>query len=293
MRPFWHAVARSADVGPGAAVHVDLLERRFLLRRAEGGGVEVGGTDSDEIDRADDAGAADHRAVEAYGFVWLCLERNGWERRSVPEIVLLDAGTHRGQPGEPFICAAQNLRYVEHVCELASASVIAGGVGSDDAAIDAVSVDGGAWALHFRAERSERGPDEAIGGYDVALPCSVLIETDRGGPAVFLHATPVGPYVTRVFWSSLTPAQGDVEVDDGAIVSLLRKDLPALEARSPMGLPLDAATDARLPLPQERFAVAFRGALAALGVPSVPSERRAPAGTRRPGAHGEEVPSRA
>ena len=280
MRPFWHVVARSSDVTPEAAVDAELLERRFRLERAIDGRILV-----DEEAAAEDA---DQRAVEAYGFVWLCLEREGWERRSVPEIALLDAGTHHGRDGAPFECGAQNLRYVEHLCELVSATVIAAGVTS----VDAVSVDGGAWTLQFRVERSDRRPSQDdLDGYDVALPCSVLVEAGGGGPALFVHATPTGPSTTRVFWSTLVVVDAGRDAACDALEELLRRDLPALEAKEPKGLPLDAAPDMRLP--QERFSVAYRPALAALGVPSAPSERDAAAAAGRPASHGEEVASRA
>jgi phenylpropionate dioxygenase-like ring-hydroxylating dioxygenase large terminal subunit len=278
MRPFWHVVARSRDVTPASVVGVELLTCRFRLRRDDAGRVEA-----DEVGAHE--AADNHRLVEAYGFVWMCLERAGWERRSVPEIGLLDAGTHRASDGAPLECPVQNLRYVEHVCEGVSARVIADGAAS----IDSVGVDGSAWTLQFRVERADQRPARhVIDGYDVALPCSVLIEEADGGPAVFFHATPTGPATTRVFWSSLVPIVPGVERERDSLEGLLRLDLPGLEAREPKGLPLEAAGD--LHLPQERFAVAYRHALAALGVPSVPGE--APADAGRPG-HGEEITSRA
>jgi phenylpropionate dioxygenase-like ring-hydroxylating dioxygenase large terminal subunit len=163
-RPYWHPVARSADVGPGAVVPVTLLGEQLVLWRAPDGslsllddlcshrGVRLSqGTVTDagclrcpyhawEYDSAGRctripqlpheriparAGVPGYRTTEHAGLVWACLVPAGSERRPAPRFPAVDdLGTHWLHVGEPMDWACQAPRQIENFCDVAHFSVL-------------------------------------------------------------------------------------------------------------------------------------------------------------------------
>jgi phenylpropionate dioxygenase-like ring-hydroxylating dioxygenase large terminal subunit len=163
-RPYWHPVARSADIGPGAVVLVTLLGEELVLWRAENGtlsllddlcahrGVRLSQGDVTAAGclrcpyhgwEYDAAGAcvripqlaSDHipatarvggyRTAEHAGLVWACLVPEGEERRPAPRFPEVDDdGTHWLHVGEPLDWACQVPRQIENFCDVAHFSVL-------------------------------------------------------------------------------------------------------------------------------------------------------------------------
>ncbi len=88
------------------------------------------------------------------------------------------------------------------------------------------------------------------------------------GSVMFVHSTPLDVDRTIVFWGCAFPV--GTEIDDAAYAAIedaiWQPDLRMVRTQRPAGLPLGARDE--LHLPMDRAAVAYRRALAELGVPS-------------------------
>ncbi|MCU1395957.1 MAG: Rieske (2Fe-2S) iron-sulfur domain protein [Ilumatobacteraceae bacterium] len=160
MTPYWHVVARSADVGSGDVVGVTLLGRRLALWRTPDGALglideqcphrgvalSLGAVTDDGCLRCpyhawtfDTSGACTeipqlpgrilpgssvggYAVEEAYGFVWACLA----DEPARPRVAFpaLDDDTHWFWMGEPIDWKAQNLRQIENFSDVSHFSVL-------------------------------------------------------------------------------------------------------------------------------------------------------------------------
>jgi vanillate O-demethylase monooxygenase subunit len=160
---FWHPIARSIDVVPGAVVPARLLDRDLAVFRAGDGTVSVlddlcahrgarlsaGAVDSDCLRcpyhawayRGDGKCvdipqlAADHaipalarvasfRASEHAGLIWTALVDESDELRPRPTWPVVDAGTHWLHVGTVYEWRAQALRQIENFCDVSHFSVL-------------------------------------------------------------------------------------------------------------------------------------------------------------------------
>lgn len=317
LTPYWHVVARTADVAPGTVVAVTLLGRRLALWRTADGtlglvdeqcphrgvALSLGSVADDGCLRCpyhgwafDRSGActdipqlagrilpgssiSGYSVEEAYGFVWACLSESAARPRlSFPA---LDDSTHWFWMGEPIDWQAQNLRQIENFSDVSHFSTLhvdtfgnpAGTMLEPTAAIR----DG--WQMRFRFDypsmdptlpvSAERTGSAMVFDYLIELPCSVLLGGASGpGSVMFVHSTPVDVYTTRVFWGTAFP--NGVEIDHVEYADIENRifgpDIAIVESQRPRGLPVDVGSEKHLP--HDRCSVAYRRALADLGVPA-------------------------
>jgi vanillate O-demethylase monooxygenase subunit len=163
-RPFWHPVARSADVDPGQVVPVTLLGEQLVLWRTADGSLSLlddlcshrgvrlsmGTVTADDCLRCPyhaweysaegrctripqlghdripaKAAVAGYRTTEHSGLVWACLADEGDERRPAPRLAEVDdLGTHWLHVGEPLDWRCQASRQIENFCDVAHFSVL-------------------------------------------------------------------------------------------------------------------------------------------------------------------------
>jgi vanillate O-demethylase monooxygenase subunit len=225
-----------------------------------------------------------HRTLERDGLVWACLVDAAHEARGVPRLVP-EAENQHTYAGEPMEWRCQATRQIENFVDLAHFSVLhVDAFGNpDELGVEPYEVrrssDGA--ALTFYTEYPALNPLEAPGpdgrrpvhptpfDYRVELPfASTLVSAIDGHPYVLaVAARPVSATETVVYWVfSIDAALG---LDDGIIEAMERAvfevDRGVVETQRPEALPLDLT--AELHLPFDRFAVAYRRALAGLGFP--------------------------
>ncbi len=163
-RPYWHPVARSADVAPGQVVGVRLLDEDLVLWRDGDGALGIaddlcahrgtmlsaGGVVSPsgaltcpyhawEYDRrgqcvripqlADQRAAAHvrlaaYRVAEHAGLVWTCLVARGEERRGIPTVPRVDEPGWWSHAGAPQAWRCQAPRMVENFLDVAHFGVL-------------------------------------------------------------------------------------------------------------------------------------------------------------------------
>jgi phenylpropionate dioxygenase-like ring-hydroxylating dioxygenase large terminal subunit len=160
---FWHPVARSVDVVPGAVVGARLLTRDLAVFRAGDGRVSVlddlcahrgARLSAGAVDReclrcpyhswsyAADGQCVDipqlapehaipgHARVEAFrvsehaGLIWTCLVDEARELRPRPTWPVTDAGTHWLHVGAVYDWQAQAFRQIENFCDVAHFSIL-------------------------------------------------------------------------------------------------------------------------------------------------------------------------
>jgi vanillate O-demethylase monooxygenase subunit len=160
---FWHPVARSIDVRPGAVVGARVLDRDLAVFRADDGSVGVlddlcahrgarlsaGSVDDaclrcpyhawsyDRNGRCTDipqlapehpipghARAEAFRTSEHAGLIWTCLVDESRELRPRPTWPVTEAGTHWLHVGTVYEWNAQAFRQVENFCDVAHFSVL-------------------------------------------------------------------------------------------------------------------------------------------------------------------------
>jgi phenylpropionate dioxygenase-like ring-hydroxylating dioxygenase large terminal subunit len=221
------------------------------------------------------------RVEERYGFVWACLVGEDEERGGIPGYAELDAGTHWFWMGWSFDWDAQNLRQIENFCDVAHFAVLHADTFGHESGIPLepgrITADDRRLSFRFDTPVCDPGVPPYPGrptfpgyfDYAVTLPCTVHLGGASGPDSVmFLHSTPLEVFRTRVFWGCAFPH--GTEIDDASYAAIERAiwtpDMAMVSSQRPKGLPLEAT--AELHLPHDRFAVAFRRALAELGVPS-------------------------
>jgi phenylpropionate dioxygenase-like ring-hydroxylating dioxygenase large terminal subunit len=161
---YWHPVARSIDVPPGALIPVRLLDRDLAVTRDRNGAVHVyddccphrgARLSAGHVDDAgcvrcpyhgwgfagdgacidipqlakeraipNQANATTFRVSEYAGLVWTCLVDEADERRPRPTWPALDAGTHWVHVGTVYSWHAQAFRQVENFCDVGHFSVL-------------------------------------------------------------------------------------------------------------------------------------------------------------------------
>ena len=220
-----------------------------------------------------------YRVVERYGYVWACLVDETQERGGVPEFDELDAGTHWYWMGWNHDWSAQCFRQMENFCDVAHFAVLHDDTFGHRSGVpvepERVTVDGRRLRFDFHTPVCDPTlpptPDRPIlpgfFGYQVTLPCTIHLRGASGpGSVMFVHACPLDVDRTRVFWGSTFPH--GVAFDDeeySRVEEAIWAPDRRLVATQPTYLPLDPR--AELHLPHDRFALAFRRALAELGVP--------------------------
>jgi vanillate O-demethylase monooxygenase subunit len=85
---------------------------------------------------------------------------------------------------------------------------------------------------------------------------------------MFIHSTPLDVYRTRVFWGTAFAAGVEIDTDAYAAIEdrIWNPDRAVVESQRPRGLPVDVTPE--LHLPHDRASVAYRRALADLGIPA-------------------------
>jgi len=161
---FWHPVARSMDVAPGAIVAAELLDHELVVWRDDTGAVHVvddqcphrgvrlsaGAVTDDGCLRCpyhgwhfDGGGACTripqlragvpiprqasvgaYRTSEHAGLIWTCLVDESEQARPRPTWTVTEAGTHWLHVGEIYDWDAQAFRQVENFCDVAHFSVL-------------------------------------------------------------------------------------------------------------------------------------------------------------------------
>jgi phenylpropionate dioxygenase-like ring-hydroxylating dioxygenase large terminal subunit len=330
-RPFWHPVARSADVPPGAVVPVTLLGEQLVLWRGPGGGLSLlddlcshrgvrlsHGTVTDagclrcpyhawEYDVAGRctripqlpepriparAAVPGYRTAEHAGLVWACLVPAEEERRPAPRFPQVDLGTHWMHVGEPMDWACQAPRQIENFCDVAHFSVLhVDTFGNPNEVVvepyEVAHSDDG-WGLAFDFPYVS-GYDEGTASdsdderypmtfeYRVELPFAVRLGGAAGpGTVMFVATAPTTATTCRVFWCTGFPLGTEVDVAAFEAVeeAVWAPDRQVVEGQRPERLPVDLTEELHLPF--DRFAVAYRRALAGLGFPSPSLTRVSP-----------------
>jgi phenylpropionate dioxygenase-like ring-hydroxylating dioxygenase large terminal subunit len=160
---FWHPVARSVDIEPGAVAPARLLDRELAVYRAFDGVVSVlddlcahrgarlsaGTVDREclrcpyhswayaddgrcthipqlEADRSipRDARVDAFRTSEHGGLIWTCLVDESAELRPRPSWPVTEAGTHWLHVGAVYEWKAQAFRQIENFCDVAHFSIL-------------------------------------------------------------------------------------------------------------------------------------------------------------------------
>lgn len=325
-RPYWHPIARSADLGHGAVVAVTLLDEQLVLWRAGDGtlsllsdlcshrGVRLsqGSTTADgclrcpyhgwEYDRGGTctripqlphdriparADVTGYRTTEHAGLGWACLVDETAEAAPAPRFTEVDdLGTHWLHVGEPLDWACQAPRQIENFCDVAHFSVLhTDTFGNADelvvAPYEVTSIDDGAGLAFDHPYRSGYAEGTAasaedrydmVFGYRVTLPLSVSLHGAAGpGTVMFVATSPITATTCRVFWCTGFPVgtEVDLEAFEAVEAAVFAPDQRVVEGQRPERLPVDLLEELHLPF--DRFAVAYRRALADLGFPSTSS----------------------
>lgn len=230
--------------------------------------------------RADVAG---YRTTEHTGLVWACLVAEGEERRPAPRFSEVDDhGTHWLHVGEPMDWACQAPRQIENFCDVAHFSVLhLDTFGHPDQVVvppyDVTrSPDG--WQLAFDfpytsgySEGSAAGDSDyqMVFGYQVELPLAVRLGNAAGpGSVMFVATAPTSAESCRVFWCTGFPIGTEVDIAAFEEIewAVWNPDKRIVEGQRPERLPIDLTEELHLPF--DRFAVAYRRALANLGFPA-------------------------
>jgi vanillate O-demethylase monooxygenase subunit len=221
---------------------------------------------------------------EAHGFVWACLSSE--PIRDIPAFPELDAGTHWFWTGATFDWKAQNLRQVENFCDVSHFSVLHvdtfGNPGGIPLEPTTATRDG--WSLRYTFDypvmdpTAPPGPDRpsfpGVFDYHIELPCTVLLGGASGPASVmFIHSSPLDVYTTRLFWGTAFVKGVDIDTVEYADIEdrIWNPDRAIVESQRPRGLPVDVTPE--LHLPHDRCSVAFRRALADLGIPAPQREQ--------------------
>ncbi len=235
------------------------------------------------------------QVAEAHGFVWMCLVPPGNERRSFPSYDVLDAGTHWFWMGELMLWDAQCLRQVENFCDVTHFSITHLDTFGNPAGVrlEPTRAERDGWSVRFDFDYPVFDPSVAPSKdrqsfpsrfeYDVQLPCSVLLGGASGpGSVMFIHATPLDVDRSMVFWGCAFPL--DVVIDDAQYSAIEEAvwapDRAMVQSQDPIGLPLGSRDERHLPM--DRLALAYRRALADLGVPSSIPHNSVSSGTSNP-----------
>jgi phenylpropionate dioxygenase-like ring-hydroxylating dioxygenase large terminal subunit len=321
-RPYWHPVARSSDLPPGAILPVTLLDEQLVLWRSPDGqlsllddlcshrGVRLSmGAVTDagclrcpyhawEYDTAGKctripqlphehipsrAAVAGHRTTEHAGLVWACLVPEGEERRPAPRFAEVDdLGTHWLHVGEPLDWRCQATRQIENFCDVAHFSVLhIDTFGNPDEIVMApyeVTRSDDGWQLSFDyayisaydqgTAANEDGTYGMVFGYRAELPLAVRLANAAGpGSVMFIATAPTTATTCRLFWCTGFPVGTEVDIPAFEAVedAVWSPDRRIVEGQRPDLLPLDLTEELHLPF--DRFAVAYRRALAELGFP--------------------------
>lgn len=317
MSRFWHVVARSGDVAPGAVLPVELLGRRPALWRDldgalglvdercphRGVALSLGAVAADGTLECpyhawtfDRTGACTRmpqlgdrvlpgasiragQVAERHGYVWACLSTE--PVRDIPAFPELDAGTHWFWTGETFDWQAQNLRQMENFCDVSHFSVLHLDTFGNPVGVplEPTPATRDGWSLRFDFPYPVMGPSvppsadrpSFPGNFDyrIELPCTVLLAGASGpGSVMFIHSSPLDVYRTRLFWGTAFPHGVEIDSEQYAAIEdrIWNPDRAVVESQRPRGLPVDVTPE--MHLPHDRASVAYRRALADIGIPA-------------------------
>ncbi len=227
------------------------------------------------------ADLASFRVSEHAGLIWTCLVGPDAERRPRPTFAATDAGTHWAHVGETYDWEAQAFRQIENFCDIGHFSVLHADTFGNPAhlLVDGYTVESSddGWRLAFdfpyRAlDPTDPSPDrtgfDMVFEYRVELPFTVALGGASGpGSVMYIAASPISATRTRLFWLCAFPVgvEVDPEAYEAVEARIWEPDRAIVESQQPKRLPLDPR--AELHLPFDRFAVAYRRQLAALGFP--------------------------
>lgn len=163
-RPYWHPIARSADVAPGQVVGTQLLEEDLVVWRDQSGRLGVaddlcahrgtmlsaGGTVTSSgslscpyhaweydgagqcvrIPQVEDQRLCAKVAIPAYrvrehaGLIWTCLAAEGVEARDIPTVPMVETPGWWFHAGEPQVWECQAPRMIENYLDVAHFGVL-------------------------------------------------------------------------------------------------------------------------------------------------------------------------
>lgn len=219
------------------------------------------------------------RVAERAGLVWACLVTEAEESTPVPPLREADDRRWRHYQGRPLEWHCQAARHTENFCDLGHFSILhTSSFGNPDRTeVDPYRVETDGTALRFtyrypgRDYLDQAAPAMDIDlDYEVHLPFTVVLRDINGpGSLIFTSVSPVTPTTSRIFWSSWRLDQPlDGSSVEAAETAILEEDRVIVEGQRPRRMPLDRRLELHLGF--DRFAVAYRRGLSALGYPAVP-----------------------
>ncbi|WP_158230689.1 aromatic ring-hydroxylating dioxygenase subunit alpha [Frankia sp. CcI49] len=225
---------------------------------------------------------------EHAGLVWACLAPPGEEATARPNLPEADLHGFRRHIGAPIRWRAQASRHIENFCDIAHFSILhTSSFGNPDVlGVDRYGVrrtETGQLLLRYdypgrdylAGTAGQVGPEMLITlDYEVQLPFTVTLREINGpGTLVFTALCPVDATSCVVFW--LSARTDGVELDgprvERAESEILEEDRLIVECQRPARMPLARGGEAHLRF--DRFSVAYRESLAALGYPDLPPTR--------------------
>ncbi|MCU1428256.1 MAG: Rieske (2Fe-2S) iron-sulfur domain protein [Actinomycetia bacterium] len=319
---YWHPVARSIDLPPGAVVPARLLGRDLALFRDAAGranavedlcshrGTRLSRGDVDgngclrcpyhgwafrgdgscvdipqlppERSIPAQADVTSFRVSEYAGLVWTCLVDEETQRRERPTWPVIEAGTHWVHVGVVYPWQVQASRQIENFCDVAHFSVLHADTFGNARVTEVesfhvdVSLDGHHLAFDYAYPSLDPTVDPGPGGarpevgtnfeYRVELPFTVALAGASGpGSVMCVAASPVSATEMNLFWLCAFPlgVEVDAEAYEDLEARIFLPDQEIVESQRPERLPLDLLEELHLPF--DRFAVAYRRQLQAIG----------------------------
>ncbi|MFA5122543.1 Rieske 2Fe-2S domain-containing protein [Zavarzinia sp.] len=215
-------------------------------------------------------------AVERYGLVWTCLKGEG--KFPIPDWPeLTDPAWQRIKMGATWKIGAG--RHTENFCDTAHFSFAHAGTFGWPERPDVAPyvVEARPHGLHYQLLTPQQDGSLFLGKpsyadllseYDVYLPYTtrLILHFPRGDEHIFDIVAPVSARESRIFMLKARDHDLDQPVDEWIAFqeAVNEEDREMVESQVPFDLPLDPTAEGHLPA--DRFSIAYRKALRALGL---------------------------